>query len=251
MAGPSSKVSAGGWTIAGAEELILSLPGVVSVRVVAKPGGEVEEVHVLTTEEVSAKQTVRNIESALLARFHLTIDHRKVSVAQTAGHKKEEPRQPARPPVQAVPKRSSTPTPSPAFVGAEPRILFAGLQAESRRSQQISFRVELDWRGARFKGEATGADVARARLETVTTATLRAIEAAITDDVAGELVLGLDGVKTVDAFERRYALVAVHALAGGQVTALTGSALIEESADKALILATLQATDRWVRGLTR
>jgi hypothetical protein len=250
MAGPSSKPSAGGWTIAGAEELLLSLPGVVSVRVVAKPGGEVEEVHALTTEEVSAKQTVRNIESALLARYHLTIDHRKVSVAQTASQKKEPKPQPARPPVQAMPKRPTAPSSVPA-PAAEPRILFAGLQVESHRSQQVSFRVELDWQGTRYKGESTGADVSRARLETVTSATLRAIEAAITPHVSNELVLGLDGVKTIDAFERRYALVAVHALGGGQVTALSGSALIEESADKAVILATLQATDRWVRGLTR
>jgi hypothetical protein len=250
MAGPSSKQSIGGWTIAGAEELLLSLPGVVSVRLVAKPGGEVEEVHVLTTEEVPAKQTVRNIESALLARYHLTIDHRKVSVAQTAGQKKEPKPQPARPPVQAVPKRAPTPSSVPA-PASEPRILFAGFQVESRRSQQIYFRVELDWRGNRYKGESTGTDVTRARLETVTTATLRAIEAAVAKDVGGELVLGLDGVKTVDAFERRYALVAVHALGGGHVTALSGSALIEDSPDKAVILATLQATDRWVRGQVR
>lgn len=61
-----------------------SLPGILSVRIVARPGGEIEEVHLLTTTEVSAKQTVRNVESALKARFHLEVDHRKISVAQTS-----------------------------------------------------------------------------------------------------------------------------------------------------------------------
>ena len=36
-----------GWTIDGAERLLRSLAGVVSVRVVAKPGGAVEEIHML------------------------------------------------------------------------------------------------------------------------------------------------------------------------------------------------------------
>ena len=60
--------------------------------------------------------------------------------------------------------------------------------------------------------------------------------------------LQLDGVKTVEAFDRRFVLVAVHALAGREVRALSGAASIEESSDRAVILATLQATDRWVRG---
>ena len=72
-----------GWSIERAEELLRTLTGVVSVRVVASPDGEVEEIHVLTTEEVGPKQTVRNVESALLAHLDKVIDHRTISVAQT------------------------------------------------------------------------------------------------------------------------------------------------------------------------
>lgn len=61
----------------------MSLQGVVSARIVARPGGDVEEVHMLTTAEVRPKQTVRNVESALLAHLDLSVDHRKISVAQT------------------------------------------------------------------------------------------------------------------------------------------------------------------------
>ena len=73
------------WTIQEAERLLLSLKSVVSARVVTRPGGEVEEIHLLTTDEVRAKQTVRNVESALLAHLDLEVDHRKISVAQTKG----------------------------------------------------------------------------------------------------------------------------------------------------------------------
>ncbi len=61
-----------------------SLPGIMSVRIVARPGGDIEEIHLLTTTEVAAKQTVRNVESALRAKFHLEVDHRKISVAQSS-----------------------------------------------------------------------------------------------------------------------------------------------------------------------
>ena len=61
-------------------------------------------------------------------------------------------------------------------------------------------------------------------------------------------MLQLDGVKTVAAFDRNFVLVSVHALSGGRVQGLAGAAAVEESPDRAVILATLQATDRWARG---
>jgi hypothetical protein len=66
-----------------AEELIATLPGVLSVRIVAGDSGAVDEVHVLTTSEVVPKHMVRNIESALMAQLGLRVNHRKVSIAQS------------------------------------------------------------------------------------------------------------------------------------------------------------------------
>ena len=248
MAGRASSPRPGKWTIAGAEELLQSLAGVISARVVAKPGGDIEEIHLLTTTEVTPKQTVRNVESALLAHFDLTVDHRKVSVAQTAGQHGQKP-------VAAVAAVAAVPdvTPGgPATVGrsdgGEPRILFIGLQVETQRTQKVRFQVELEWKGARFRGEAAGADIARSRLETVASAALKAIEAAAAHQGESRLTLSLDGVKSLDAFDRRYTLVAVNAFQGRQMTPLSGTALVEDSPDKSVILATLQATCRWVRG---
>src|SRR5947208_5321895 len=66
------------------ENLITALTGVLSARVVVTPLGEVSEVHVLTKSDIQPKQVVRNIESALMAQLGFKIDHRKISVAQTA-----------------------------------------------------------------------------------------------------------------------------------------------------------------------
>ena len=57
------------------------LPGVLSVEFVTE-GPVVREVHVLSDQSRSPKQIVRDIQSALLARFQLDLDHRIISVAQ-------------------------------------------------------------------------------------------------------------------------------------------------------------------------
>lgn len=233
MGAESTPVPRGGWTIERAEELLGSLTGVVSVRIVAQPGGDIQEIHLLTTEEVSPKQTVRNVESALLAQLDLAVDHRKISVARTSGGEGGD--EPSRF-LQAVPSRT------------EERLLFVGHQTESQRSHSVRMSVAVEWKGERYEGHAEGTDLPRSRLETVADATLRAVEAAMADDERGGFTLALDGAKLIDAFERRYVLVAVHAITDREVTPLSGAAGVSDAPDRAVILATLQATDRWVRG---
>ncbi len=79
-----SEPQADPWGIRRAEVLLTSLNGVLSARVVTTPTGEITEVHILTEPGLTPKQTVRNVESALLAQLGIKLDHRKISVAQTA-----------------------------------------------------------------------------------------------------------------------------------------------------------------------
>ena len=227
------------WTIQEAERLLLSLPGVVSARVVGRPGGDVDEIHLLTTTEIKPKQTVRNVESALLAHLDLPIDHRKISVAQTSESRQDLP-EPGLP-VHIMPPPKAH----------ESRLLFYGHQMESERSNQVRHKVEIEWQGERYVGEASAADLMRPKLEAVATATLRAVEAALAENLEDNRqspTLSLDGVKIIEAFDRKFVLVAVHAMAGRNLSRLAGTNVADESMDRAAILATLQATDRWVRG---
>ena len=229
-----------GWSIAEAERLLLSLQGVVSARVIARPGGKIEEIHMLTTADVKPKATVRNVESALLAHLDLSVDHRKISVAQTTHESPAE--LPAQEPAVHI-------LPEPA--ARESRLLFYSHHVETERSNQVKHRVEIEWHGARYVGEATAADLPRPKLEAVAGATLKAIESALQEKIEEgrrAVTLSLDGVKVVDAFDRRFVLVAVHAMSGRHVARLAGTTVSDESADRAAILATLQATDRWVSG---
>jgi hypothetical protein len=86
----------------------------------------------------------------------------------------------------------------------------------------------------------------------VAEATIRAVEAALHANLGDEKrvppTLSLDGVKLIEAFDRKFVIVAVHAISGRDVSRLAGTHVADESTDRAAILATLQATDRWVRG---
>ena len=226
-----------GWSIEDAERLLTSLTGIVSARLVTRPGGEIDEIHVLTTDEVTAKQTVRNVESALLAHMDLSVDHRKISVAQT----KERP-EVAQPAVRLLPEPPA----------GQRRLVFQAHHVETERSHQVRHRVEIEWNGERHVGAASAADLPRPRLEAVSRATLSAVEAALLSELeegpGPGVTLALDGVKLVEAFDRTFVLVAVNAMRGRDVTPLAGATVVEVSPDRAAILATLQATDRWVRG---
>lgn len=69
-------------TVEEIESLLACLPGVQRVRVVVNDWGAIEEVHVLTGLGRSPKQIVRDILSALKAQWNITLDRKKVSVAQ-------------------------------------------------------------------------------------------------------------------------------------------------------------------------
>jgi hypothetical protein len=67
------------------EQLIVQLPGVERCRIAVNDLGFIEEVHVLASDRRPAKQTVRDIESALAAAYDIRLDHKRISVAQVRG----------------------------------------------------------------------------------------------------------------------------------------------------------------------
>ncbi len=69
-------------SVAEMEDLVCQLPTVIKCAVSVNDWGAVEEIHVLTSLERTPKQIVRDVESALLAKFGLKVDHKRISVAQ-------------------------------------------------------------------------------------------------------------------------------------------------------------------------
>ena len=224
-----------------AEELILTLPGVVSAKIIESESGAVEQIHVLTTAELTPKQVVRNIESALMAHLAMRVDHRKISVAITSEAK-----------IKPTPAH---PTPARQFsvgAGATPeggikrytgrRLYFEDVEVRGSRTKGVSCRVTLRKGEESYIGEAHGIEGDRSRLDLAARATVFAIGSA----EGREGQLAVEGVKVMEAFDREYVFVGVTVRSGRDSQLLVGNCEIKGSAETASALAVLAATNRWV-----
>lgn len=212
------------WTLRRAEELIASLSGVMSARIVADRSGGIEEVHVLTTPEIQPKQVVRNVESALMAQLGLKVDHRKISVAQTAELK----------PIQVLEREAV------AEAASRRKLVFMDLVIESPRPRRVTVRVLLKADGEEMEGVEEGVDEARSRVQLAARAAVKAMERELE-----ESGVVLEGVRVVEVFDRKIVLAAVHGVSGRSSQLLVGTCEVKESAEQAAVLAVLDATNRW------
>src|SRR5829696_6596726 len=138
------------WGVRRAENLLTSLEGILSARVVTTPLGEVSEVHILAQAGLQPKQLVRNIESALLAQLGLKIDHRKISIAQTAEVR----------PIEALEHQQVRER------VLQRTMLFENLSvAPGRRPHRIAIAVTLSYRGKTETGDEETSDTPRSRVE--------------------------------------------------------------------------------------
>jgi len=193
--------------------------------VMVTPLGEVSEVHVLTTSDVQGKQVVRNIESALMAQLGLKIDHRKISVAQTADVRPIEQLQ-----EEAVKTRAKRRV-----------VMFQGLEVRpGPRPQRVVVRVKLSFEGKDAEAEEQGTDTMRNRVEAAARATALCLDELLPDNS-----IALEGAQIIEAFDRKFVFVAVHGLGGREAQLLTGTCEIRESGERSAVLAVLDATNRW------
>jgi hypothetical protein len=203
----------------------MSLSGVLSARVVANGQGEVTEIHVLVQAGTTPKQVVRNVESALLAHLGLKIDHRKISVAQTASVE----------PIGVLEQSAVT---------AEARkrgVIFKKVEVRPVERQRVAIVVTLDVGGSPVTGEYETADSVKARVQGAARASVLAL-----DKVLPSGTLELEGAMTVDAFGMQFVFAAVHVVAQRGSYLLTGTCQLKHSAEEAAALAVLDATNRWV-----
>jgi len=226
--GPGGDALQDPWGVRRAEQLLQSLEGILSARIVTTPLGEVSEVHVLAQAGLQPKQLVRNIESALLAQLGLKVDHRKISIAQTAETR----------PLAAVAEG-----PVAVRAAGQRALLFDRVVvAPSPRPHRITIGVTLCFEDRIETAEEEAPDAPKARLEAAARATLAVLERLVPG-----CAMAVEGVKVVSAFEREFVMVAVRSLGGRDSLFLTGTAEVREGAERAAVLAALDATNRWTQ----
>jgi len=213
------------WGVKRAENLIQSLQGVLSARVVVSPIGEVTEVHVLTSAGIVPKQVVRNVESALLAHLGVKVDHRKISVAQTAEVS----------PIQVLEQHAVREE------SLRRAIVYRGLDVRMANRQRVVLAVTLEHAGEEFTGEEEVADSAKSRFVGAARAAVAAL-----DRILPQGTLELEGVKRLEAFEEEFAFAGVQVVEGRSTRMLAGSARMSGQPEQAAVLAVLDAMNRWM-----
>ena len=194
------------------EAIISRVRDVIAVSVVKDAAGEVAEVHVLTGSSRSPKQVVRDVESAVMARLGIALDHKKISVAQVD---------------DGSPKRDNA------------RIKFSDVSL-SFNGNRMEARVGLARDGLICSGAASGPGSPSGQMRLIADATLKAIE----DSGLANTGLTLEDVDEITLGGRRVAVVVV-SLAGERAEEiLAGSAVIRQDVWKGVVNATLDAVNR-------
>ncbi len=199
------------------ENTLCQIREIKAARVVASRDQVIEELHILASTDKGPKQIVRDIESALMARYGLAIDHKKISIAQL-GHEEV------------------------AAESLRPRIISVRT-GSAGTTEHVA--VVLEMGGRELVGEATG--------PASRTGSLRLLAQATLDAVAqhGEgCSFALEDVGVTPMGRERVALSCVVLVTPLGEHSFSGSAVVRQNEKDSIVRATLDALNRRLGFLT-
>lgn len=207
------------------EQTLTQIGDIKAARVVASPDGLIQEIHVLALPSKSPKQLVRDIESTIMARFGIAVDHKKISIAQLG--------------TEAMPK------PDASVQAEQPRARINSInEAVTGVSATVTVVLELD--GDIYTGEAGGPASQTGRRRLIALATLDAVEA-YSDEAES---YALEDVAVVQLGKERVAVSCVVLVSSLGEQAFAGSALVRQNEKDSIVRATLNAINRRMGLLT-
>lgn len=221
------------------EQALEGLRDVRSAKIVADGAGGILAVHVVSSSDRSAKQIARDVESVLVAKLGLAIDHRKISIAQVD---EESPQPEAEAPV-AEPDATAL---ALGLAAGDERIEFVGVSV-AQSQNKAEARVELSKGGVVSAAAVIGADASASVLRIVADATLQAVQQFFED---GSLFV-VAAVERATVGGKPVVVVDVKHLAERQEKTLLGACPVNGGdLPRATALATLDAVNRFLRRLT-
>lgn len=199
---------------AAVERALCAIPGVLGARLVPGFDRQVDELHVLTSLDRMPKQTVRDVQTLLMARYGVPTDHRVVSVVQL--------------------DEDTT-------IAATSRVLIERVSS-SRSGVTINAEVILLDGDERYVGHGEGAASPKGLQRAVANATIHAARELIGEGAH----VDLEGV-TVDAtLGQPIAVCLLQVRTDRETITLTGSALVRDSQPDAITRAVLDALNRTI-----
>lgn len=205
------------------EALLGQVAEIKAARVVASPEGHIQEVHVLALPTKSPKQLVRDIESTIMARFGIPIDHKKISIAQLG-------------------QDSLVPEPS---VGGEARARIVTINA-TVSGVHATVSVTLEIEGDHYVGDVAGPASRTGRQRLVALATLGAVE----QYMHGAHSFALEDVTITQLGREHVAVSCVTLVSPLGEQSYAGSALVRQNENDSIVRATLDAINRRLGFLT-
>lgn len=198
---------------------IRTLPGVLAARLV--PGYErpVDELHVVTTPDKSPKQVVRDVQSLLLAKYAVDMDHRVISVVQI-----------------------DEPAEGSLSVDDGSRIVIEKVTA-THDGLEVRVVVRLTDGDSEFVGEAAGPASAAGRRR----ATARAALEAVKPLLANRHVVEVEGVALADVLGHDVAIAFVHFHGPRGERTISGTALVRDDESAAIARSVLDALNREIQ----
>ncbi len=195
------------------ERLIEKVKGVISAKISTTSEETIQEIHILAGQQRSPKQIVRDIESLFMAHYGLSIDHKKISIAQL----EKEPNQ-----------EQST-----------PRLILAGLESSVHRLK-ADVKVSLRYGEEEFVGSYSGPRSQGSQLRISANATLSALQQCLKTDC----YLAVEDVTLVRLADKNAVNVAVSMLSTEGEELLVGAAWVRGDEQDAVAKALLCALNR-------
>jgi hypothetical protein len=210
-------------------EASLSAVGEIkAARVVVSPDGVIQEIHVLALPTKQPKQLVRDIESTLMARFGIPIDHKKISIALLG-------RDSIKPEVPDTGSERNT--------AARPRICSINATVSG---VQASASVTLDIGGTEYVGNSSGPASQTGRLRLVALAALDAVSQ-YTD---ATISFALEDVAILKLGREKVAVSCIALVSSIGEQTFSGSAMVRQNDNDSVVRATLDAINRRMGFLT-
>lgn len=208
-------------TVEEIERALCEVAEIKAARIVASGYGAIQEIHVVALPTKAPKQLVRDIESTVMARFGIPIDHKKVSIAQL-GH-------------ELVPKAEAAPV--------RAKIKSINLEVTGVTA---NVTVVLDIGGEVVTGEGSGPASQTSLERLIALATLDAIG----QNVGSGFGFALEDVSIIMLGRERVAVCCIVLVSPLGEQSFTGSALVRQNDKDSIVRATLDAINRRMGFLT-
>jgi len=192
------------------EKSINKLNGVLFSKIVLAEDQEIKEIHVITKDFCSPKKISRDIESLLIAKYNISIDYRKISIAQV----REEQ-------------------------DYSQRLKFLDITVSSTE-EHLEVIVKLENKDKIFEGKINCANWNKNREYIIARATLDAI----TSFLNGKIFFQVDEIRKLKIDNKEIILISINLISSQGKENLVGAALTGDDPNKAVGIAILKAVNR-------